>query len=131
MKAINKMMLTFLIFFSSVVLAQVENNLKASFNMEGQLGVTSNGKALWYNMGGPAIRFNFSKLSFSIGMFPSLKFEDDAPRPVVVPILGIGPQIHFLKHKRFLLSFPCYYIAARNAWEITGGIGYVLTKPKT
>ena len=110
--------------------SQAENKPKASFNIEGQVAVTSNGKAIWYYMGGPAIKFNFSKFSLSIGMFPSLKFEDDEPRPIVVPILGVGPQLHFLKHKRLLLSFPCYYIAARNAWEITGGIGYVLTKPK-
>ena len=119
-----------LIVLSFSVFSQTETMPKAAFNLEGQIAATSNGKAVWYNMGGPSIKFNFKKIGFGIGMFPSLKFEDDNPRPIVIPILGVGPQIYFLKHKRAILSFPCYYIAARNSWELTAGIGYVLTKPK-
>lgn len=119
-----------IILFVHVSKAQTETKAVPLFNIEGQLAITTNGKALWYNMGGPSIKFNFKKVSFSLGMFPSLKFEQDESHPIVVPILGVGLQLYFLNNKRFVMSFPCYYLAAKNSWELTGGIGYVLTKIK-
>lgn len=118
------------IFFIQSGYSQTETKPEPSLNMEGQFAVTTNGKAIWYNMGGPSVKFGFKNVAFGVSMFPSLKFEKDDPRPIVVPILGVGPQIYFLKNKRFVISFPCYYIASRNSWEITGGLGYVLSKPK-
>ena len=109
---------------------QTENKAEPLLHIEGQIAITTNGKAVWYNMGGPTLKFNFRKFAIAISMLPSLKFEDDAPKPFVVPILGVGPQVYFLKNKRAILSFPCYYIASRNSWELSGGVGYVLTKPK-
>ena len=130
MRRAISIIVVFQIFLAPGLFSQSGSKPRTAFNLEGQVAATSNGKAVWYNMGGPSVKFNFSKIGFGIGMFPSLKFEDDGPRPIVVPILGVGPQIYFLKDKRMILSFPCYYIATRNSWEITGGIGYVLTKPK-
>ena len=99
-------------------------------NIEGQIAVTTNGKAFWYNMGGPTFKWSFDNLALGLSFMPSLKFEQDKPRPYVVPILGAGPQIYLFKKKQLVLSFPFYYIASRNAWEFTGGIGYVFSKLK-
>lgn len=118
------------ILFAHMNLAQTEIKNEPSLNLEGQVAVSTNGKAMWYNMGGPAIKFNFKRIAFGIGMFPSLKFQQDEPRPIMMPILGVGPQFYFLKNRRFVLSFPCYYLSAHNSWELTAGIGYVLTRPK-
>lgn len=112
---------------SSTLLAQNEN--QTSFNIEGQIAVTTNGSALFINLGGPAIKFVFKKFAIAANFLPSLKFEDDAPRPFVTPLFGVGPQFYFLRDKRFVLSFPCYYNPSKNRWEVSGGIGYVLTKP--
>ena len=109
--------------------SQTENQ-KANLNIEGQIAATTNGKAVFINMGGPAIKFVFPKFAFAINILPSFKFEDDKPKPIVTPLLGVGPQFYFLKDKRFLLSFPCYYFASKNTWEMSAGLGYVLTKPK-
>lgn len=127
----KKIIILLAVFFSTSLFSQSKEGSTTSFNFEGQVAVTSNGKGVWYNMGGPNIKFSLPKIALSIGMFPSLKFQEDAPRPVVIPILGVGPQLHFFKQKRFLLSFPFYYLASHNSWEFTAGIGYVLTKPKT
>ncbi len=102
----------------------------ATLNIEGQIAVTTNSKAIFVNFGGPALKFNFKKIAFAINMLPSLKFEEVPSKPIVTPLLGVGPQIYFLKDKRFILSFPCYYYVLKNTWEVSCGIGYVLSKPK-
>jgi hypothetical protein len=98
--------------------------------MEGQLAVATNGKAIFVNFGGPSIKYNFSKVAFCLGMMPSLRLEQDAPRPYVTPILGAGLNVLFLNSKRLVLSIPCYYISSKNEWTVAAGIGYVFTKPK-
>jgi hypothetical protein len=107
-------------------IAQQSNYL----NIEGQIAMTSNANALFVNLGGPTIRFNFQKFSIGGTFFPTLKFEDKASKLLVTPCLGVGPQLCFLKDKRFILEFPCYYTAAKNTWSVSAGFGYVLTKPK-
>ena len=97
--------------------------------MEGQIAATTNGEAVFLNMGGPALKFSFSKIAASLSMIPSLKFQADKPKPVLTPLLGVGLQFYFLKDKRIVLSLPCYYYATRNIWTLTAGVGYVLTKP--
>jgi hypothetical protein len=114
----------------TIAIAQQEDKT-ASLNIEGQIAVTTNGKAGFLNIGGPAIKFSFTKFTFSLNMLPSLKYELNNPKPAITPILGAGPQLYLLK-KRLVLSFPCYYntIKVPYKWTITAGIGYVLTKPK-
>jgi hypothetical protein len=111
------------------ILAQTEQPTN-HINIEGQIAMTTDAKALFVNLGGPAIRFNFQKFSIGGTFFPTLKFENKASKLLVTPCLGVGPQLCFLKDKRFILEFPCYYTAAKNTWTVTAGIGYVLTKPK-
>jgi hypothetical protein len=103
---------------------------KASFTVDGQVAVTTNGEGIYLNFGGPCMKYSFKKIAFSIGMMPSLRFEQDKPRPYITPMLGAGLQVYFLKDRRFIASFPCYYISTKTSWRITAGFGYLLSKPK-
>lgn len=111
------------------IFAQIEKQT-AYVNIEGQFAITTNAKALFVNLGGPTLRFNFPKFSIGTTLFPTIKFEDKASEFLVTPILGVGPQLCFLKDKRFILEFPCYYTASKNTWTVSAGFGYVLTMPK-
>jgi hypothetical protein len=111
------------------VVGQIEQ-ANAKFNFEGQVAATTDGKGVFFNMGGPNVKFNFSKFSVAINMMPTLRFQEDKVKSVVTPMLGFGPQFYFLKDKRFLLSFPSYYNTGNNQWTFTAGLGYVLTKKK-
>jgi hypothetical protein len=111
--------------------AQLGNNPpKTSFTVEGQVAVTTSGEGVYLNFGGPCMKYSFKKIAFSIGMLPSLRFEQDKPRHFVTPILGAGLQVYFLKDRRFIASFPCYYISTKTTWKVTAGLGYLLTRPK-
>lgn len=44
-----------------------------NLNIEGQIVVSTNGKAIFYNMGGPAIKFIFQKFALSVNMLPLSK----------------------------------------------------------
>jgi hypothetical protein len=101
-----------------------------SFRMEGQFVTSTDGQSVFINAGGPALKFHFEKFAFSINMMPSLRFREEAHKPLVTPILGCGPQFYFLKEKRFILSFPCYYYASSQTWTFTAGLGYLLTTKK-
>ena len=98
--------------------------------IEGQLAVSTDGKGVFFNMGGPNIKFVYPKFSFAINMMPSLRFQEDKVKSFVTPMLGFGPQFYFLKDKRFLVSFPAYYNTGNSKWTFTAGLGYVLTKKK-
>ena len=127
---------TFKIFFIIVLLngfvsfSQTEST-PSVLSLEGQVAVTTDDKAIFVNVGGPAIKLGFSKIAFAINMFPSLKIEVENRKTPVFPLLGVGPQIYFLKNKKFVVSFPIYYNAAKNTWLPTAGLGYVFTKPKS
>jgi hypothetical protein len=103
---------------------------KPSFTVEGQVAVTTNGEAIYLNFGGPCMKYSFKKIAFSLGMIPSLRFEQDKPRPYITPMLGAGLQVYFFKDRRFIASFPCYYISTKTSWRVTAGFGYLLTRPK-
>jgi hypothetical protein len=112
-----------------VIFAQIEKQT-ANLNIEGQIAATTNAKALFINLGGPALKFSLPKFSIAITLFPTFKFEETASKLVVSPCLGFGPRLYFLKDKRFILEFPCYCNASKNIWTASAGFGYVLTKPK-
>lgn len=103
---------------------------KSSLNVEGQIAVTTNAKDVFMNFGGPALKFGFSKVAFALNFMPSLRFHNVNNKVQLTPVLGTGLQVYGLKDKRFVLSFPFYYLTSSNAWVGTAGIGYVLTKPK-
>jgi hypothetical protein len=113
----------------SGILAQVDKPA-TKVSLEGQIALTTNIDALFINLGGPTLRINFAKFSIGGSFLPSLKIENKASKLLATPVLGIGPQVCFLKDKRFILEFPCYYIASKAEWTLSMGVGYVLTKPK-
>jgi hypothetical protein len=112
-----------------MLFAQSEKQ-SVTMNLEGQFIATANAEALFLNIGGPALKFSFPKFSISIDMYPSLKFEFPVSKFVVLPMLGVGPQVNFLKGRRFVIAFPFYYYSTTKNWRATAGIGYVFTKPR-
>ena len=91
--------LTVLIFIAYLYNSTAQES-KSEFKIEGQIAATTNGNAVFTNFGGPAMKFTFSKIAASISMIPSLKFENDTSKPLVLPTLGFGLQFYFLKNKR-------------------------------
>ena len=57
----------FLLFIITTVsvLGQQEQKL-SSFNIEGQIAATTDGKGVFINFGGPTVKFNFSKITLGI-----------------------------------------------------------------
>src|SRR5689334_5393795 len=106
----------------SNLFAQTEN--KTQFGIEGQIAATTNGDGLFLNIGGPALKFVFSKFAVSINMVPSVRIQKEEPKSIITPLLGVGIQFYFLKNKRFVVSMPCYYYSSKNIWTLTAGIGY-------
>jgi hypothetical protein len=117
-------------FLFLMISAFSQEEQKSSFNVEGQIAVTTNLKDYFVNVGGPAIKLNFSKFAVGLNFMPSLRFYNLNNSLKVAPILGTGIQLYGLKDKRFILSIPFYYVALTNKWIGTIGIGYVLSKPK-
>ena len=103
------------------------SQVSAGFYMEGQVAVTSDGRGVFTNFGGPGLKFHFNPFTLSFQMMPSLRFQNEVGRPLVTPMLGVGPQLYLLKNKRLVLSFPSYYTASDHTWTFTAGLGYVLT----
>lgn len=114
----------------TLISAFSQEEQKSSLNIEGQIAAATNGKDLFVNFGGPALKFNFSKIAFAWNFMPSVRFYTNNGKVQVAPILGTGLQVYGLKDKRFILSIPFYYLASNNTWIGTVGVGYVLTKPK-
>lgn len=125
--------ITFLValfmFFWYSLFAQSEKR-SSNLNFEGQIMASANANALFMNLGGPTLKLSFPKISVGVTLYPSFKFENTDSKLVVSPVLGVGPQLCFLKDKRFILAIPCYYYASKNFWTATVGFGYILTRPK-
>ena len=99
--------------------------------IEGQLSAGTNGKAVFASIGGATLKFIFKKFNVGVSMGPALKFEQLIGSKVdVVPVVGIGPQIYFLKNKRLCINFNTYYLTAKKEWTLSAGLGYVFTKSK-
>jgi hypothetical protein len=109
---------------------KAQSESKFDTRVEGQLSVTTNGKLTFLSIGGVSLKLVCKKFTFGVMMGPSLKFQNEASKITIVPVLGVGPQLYFLKNKRFFLSFPAYYIATKKIWTQSAGIGYVLSKPR-
>ena len=99
--------------------------------MEGQAGLATNGNAVLFSIGGASLKFNFSKAAIALNFGPALKYEKIPGKILITPVFAVAPQLYFLKNKRFILSMPFYYSAALNEWVISGGVGYVFTKPRS
>ena len=124
----KKILVVSLLLLSISTFSQEEQ--RSSVNIEGQVVVTTNAKDVFVNFGGPALKFSYPKFAVALNFMPSLRLHNLAGSPHLTPILGTGLQLYGLKDKRFILSFPFYYLASSNTWIGTAGIGYVLSKPK-
>ncbi len=93
--------------------------------MSGSAMLSTDGKSVFFNMGGPGIKLSAKNWSTSISMIPSLRLFEDNPRPLVTPLLG--GTLNF-SYKRWIIGFPCYYLAAKNNWIFTAGAGVRLGK---
>ncbi len=116
------------LFFCTSMVGHIsaQGEKKFEWSMEGQIAVTTNGKAVFTNFGGPGLRFNFKHFSIGYNMMPSLRFEATSGHSFVAPMLGTGPQIYLLK-KKLVISAPAYYSAITQEWTYSVGLGYVLT----
>lgn len=95
------------------------------WRIEGQIGVSTNGQAIFLNFGGPNIRFQYKKVAWGVGMYPSLRFWEDKPRTFITPSLGFGA---YLQYKKIGLIAPMYYNGAKNEWIPSVGLSYKLSK---
>jgi hypothetical protein len=115
-----------LILFSIICLTGFsQSTKKLSASMSGSVMLSTDGKSVFYNMGGPGIKLSAKKWSTSISMIPSLRFFEDEPRPLVTPLLGVALNFSY---KRWVIGFPCYYLATKNVWIFTAGAGVRLGK---
>lgn len=102
-----------------------QNKEVVSASITGSVMVSTDGESLFYNMGGPGIKFTKDQFYISVNMLPTLRYFKDEPRPFVTPLLGTGLIIGY---KRFIIGMPVYYLAAKASWIISGGIGIKLGK---
>ncbi len=117
--------LTLLLFLFSIAHLSAQKKEMTSASVMGSVMVSTDGESVFYNMGGPGIKFTKDKLSIGFNMLPSLRFFKDDPRPLVTPLLGAGLIIGY---KRFIIGMPVYYLAAKTTWIISGGVGVKLGK---
>jgi hypothetical protein len=112
-----------LCFFSLSSSAQSKPSTEVSF--AGAVMISTDGKSVFYNMGGPSVKLTYKKWSGSVNMFPSLRFFDVKGTITINPILGTGITIGY---KRWMIGFPCYYLADKKIWVLTAGAGVRLGK---
>lgn len=96
------------------------NTLKDKFEagFDGMLAVSYGSKAIGINVGGPSLKYKFTKnFKVGVGAFPSLFVMDDK----AVPRLAVSPIIEY---KRWMLITPYYGYDSKNKQIWTFGIGY-------
>jgi len=98
--------------------AQSKPSTDVSFS--GAFMVSTDGKSVFYNMGGPSIKMTKDKWYLSLNMLPSLRFFDVKGTININPILGAGIHIGY---KRWMIGFPCYYLSDKKIWVLTAGAG--------
>jgi hypothetical protein len=126
---------TFFAFFLFSIQAQSQNatDKNISFGLTGQVGASTDGKAVFVNLGGPNLKFETkikridkNLLTFNVGcaMYPSLWYHPDLTGSKIRPTLGAGL---FFSVQKTSLIIPVYYIAYPNEaakWHITFGLAH-------
>ncbi len=131
-----KFLLSFIFLFTASHLACGQNTpaelpaietkkVTADWRIDGQIGVSTNGQAIFLNFGGPNIRFQYKKVAWGLSLYPSLRFLEDAPRTFILPTLGFGA---YLQYKKIGLILPIYYNGVKNEWIPSAGLSYKLGK---
>lgn len=91
-------------------------NVEAGF--DGLLAMSYGSKALGINVGGPSLKYKFTKkFKVGVGAFPSLFISDDK----AVPRLAVSPIVEY---NRWMLITPYYGYDSKNKQIWTFGIGY-------
>lgn len=94
----------------------VVKNVEADF--DGLLAVSYGSDALGINVGGPSLKYKFTKkFKVGVGAFPSLFISDDK----AVPRLAVSPIIEY---NRWMIITPYYGYDSKNKQIWTFGIGY-------
>ena len=91
--------------------------------LDGSFGASTNGRAIFLNLGGPNLSYTRPNLRIALSFFPSMRFQKEPNRPMVSPTLGGGVQI---THRRTSLLVPLYFVS--NRWTVSAGLGFKLTK---
>lgn len=96
--------------------AIIKDKFEAGF--DGMLAVSCGSKALGINVGGPSLKYKFTKnFKVGVGAFPSLFIMDDK----AVPRLAVSPIIEY---RKWMLIAPYYGYDSENKQIWTFGVGY-------
>jgi|GEM_PF-1143002 len=128
-----------LFIMSTTANAQTETTRtpKKKLEIDGSIAASTDGKAVYFNLGGPALNFGIKKFQFSINMLPSIGITalhtsvpsaygtTNKTRLNATPVLGTGLQFYY---KRAIFCIPFYYRFASNTWVGTVGVGYKIFK---
>lgn len=118
----TKIAVLFLLISSHAILAQTETKpqetSKIETKLEGMLGFSAGKNAIAINVGGPSLKYKFSKtFKLGIGAFPSLLLLHKK----VAPRLAFSPVVEY---KKWLFLTPYYGYDANNDMIWTFGLGY-------
>lgn len=99
----------------TVPAASIKDKFEAGF--DGLLAVSYGSKALGINVGGPSLKYKFTKnFKVGVGAFPSLFIMDDK----AVPRLAVSPIIEY---RKFMFITPYYGYDSKNKQIWTFGVG--------
>jgi len=127
---------TFLVLFLTLlhISVKAQDSKEPRLNFALYEGVVVGGyvdKGLFLNFGGPNVNVSLKSSKIMLGMFPSLRFQEDQGTPknsFVTPGLGIGVSYMF---KSLVLQVPFYYnskTAKENGrWNLGFGIGFKIS----
>lgn len=89
-----------------------------NFGFEGMIGLSFNKETIGINVGGPSLKFKFSKnCKMGVGAFPSLVIIDRK----AYPKLGVSP---ILEYKSWMFIAPYYGYDSKDKLIWTFGLGY-------
>lgn len=91
---------------------------KIEAGFDGILAVSYGSNALGINVGGPSLKYKFTKnFKVGVGAFPSLFIADDK----AVPRLAVSPIVEY---RKFMIITPYYGYDSKNKQIWTFGLGY-------
>jgi hypothetical protein len=112
-----KLIITTLLVFFTITLGLAQEAVKPkptiSAGFSGAACLTFAKNNVFANFGGPNARVNYGKVGWSIGAYPSVRYNYDAAKPVnqykVSTMLGAGSSIFY---KRYNLTYVAYFPAS-------------------
>ena len=124
---VKKGLLAFMVMQGGLLMAQnneqqpvqaTEPPKKIEAGFDGLLAVSYGSDAFGINVGGPSLKYKFTKnFKVGVGAFPSLFIADDK----AVPRLAVSPIIEY---RKFMVITPYYGYDSKNKQIWTFGLGY-------